>query len=125
MCVHVCMCVLSANIYFTCLHVCMCTCLSARVHLCACRVYRACLCQDEATSADGSASAEAAPMPSSLGRPLSRIDVRNFLDLIKESRKLYERSFKKLRMLLFPEILNQLAFVVRAFASPSRHAGDC
>jgi dynein heavy chain 2 len=62
-------------------------------------------------SAEGSVSKE-------FGRQLDRVSAADFKEMVIEGLRTYEREYKQLNMLLFPEILDHLAFEDRILSKP-------
>lgn len=53
-----------------------------------------------------------------LGSTLDRIPVANFKELVSDGLYTYQREFKELRMLLFPQVLDNIAFQDRVLSRP-------
>ena len=53
-----------------------------------------------------------------LGPSLERVKVSDFRELVVEGLRSYERDYKPLRLLLFPEVLDHLAFEDRVLSRP-------
>ena len=68
----------------------------------------------------GSATSAAEPVATNreLGPPLERVTAVDFKEIVTEGLRSYERDYKSLRMLLFPEILDHLAYQDRVLSRP-------
>ena len=69
-------------------------------------------------NAGAGTSAEPAATSRELGPPLERVTAADFKEIVSEGLRSYERDYKSLRMLLFPEILNHLAYEDRVLSRP-------
>ena len=66
----------------------------------------------------GSSALDSAAGSKELGPALERMKASEFREVVTEGLRSYERDFKPLRMLLFPEILDHLAFEDRVLSRP-------